>query len=131
MEIYMLVIKKEKKGKHISTEKLDLLEDVCHIGVENRTITYHTEDETYYQISTFEEMSKILEQYGYEVADRGSLINMKKITKLDTEFSRVFFDEHITNESRFATVSAANIKKIKKYLESKRESGSDPSTKPE
>lgn len=127
MEIFMLVIKKDKKNKQISTETINVLEDICHIGVENRTITYNTKDSTYYQISTFEEISTILEEHGFSVVDRGNLINLKKVTKLDTEFSRVFFDEHISNDSKFAPVSATNIKKIKKYLESRKAQGDDES----
>jgi DNA-binding LytR/AlgR family response regulator len=129
MEIFMLVIKKDKKSKQPSAEVINILDDICHIGLENRTITYHTKDETYYQISTFEEISTLLEQYGFTTVDRGNLVNLKKITKLDTEYSRVFFDDHITKESKFATVSATHLRRIKKYLEERKKQAEEPGEK--
>lgn len=120
MDIFMLVIKKDKKGNVLAVEKLNLREDVYYIGIENRILVYHTKEGSYYQINTFEEMSNVLEQFGFAVVDRGSLVNLGKVAKLDTEFSRVFFEEEVTKDSIFATVSAANFKKIRAYLESKK-----------
>lgn len=113
------VMKKIKSEKdEIEIHMLDV-SDIWYVSVDsNRFVVYHTEHEVYYQPNNMEQVLAFLKFHQFEKLDRGMVVNVKNIKSFDHEFGKVFFEENLTNESKYATVSYSKTNKLKKILES-------------
>src|SRR5690554_4584361 len=110
------VLKKEDSSVHW----IDLSK-ICFSSIDSREIAYHTSDEVYYHLKNLDELSLALGPKGFEKLDRGNLVQMSKITYYDSVYGKVFFDEVITSESDYATVSQSYIKKLEKSIDKDRD----------
>lgn len=116
------VIKKINSDKdEIEVHMLDV-SDIWYVSVDsNRFVVYHTENEIYYQPNNMEQVLAFLKFHQFEKLDRGMVVNVKNIESFDQEFGKVFFEEDIKSESKYATVSYSKAKKLKTLLDSKKE----------
>lgn len=93
------------------------IEDVIYIESGERNVVIHTMDGEYYPLmptlSTFEHHMK---PYGFNRLDRTNLVNSNKIRKYDEVRSLVFFEDHITEKSKFGTVSSSAKKLVTKMF---------------
>ncbi len=95
------------------------IDDIIFIESGERTVVIHTLDGEYYPLlptlSTFEHHMK---KYGFDRLDRTNLVNFKKIRKFDEARSLVFFEDQITEKSKYGTVSSSAKKMVmKKFRE--------------
>lgn len=93
------------------------LREVVSVQTWERSVIFHTLDGEYYpvtpKISTLE---KHLEPIGFRRLDRTNLANIHKIKKFDDELMLVFFEDTITKNSKFATVSHGEKSMVKKEI---------------
>ena len=95
---------------------LDMAE-VIYMHLEGRNIVYHTLQEQFYHLlPSLTVMAKHMEDLGFRKLDRINLVNIHQIKFLDTDQSKVFFEEPIVKESKYATVSFLNRGKHKKEI---------------
>ncbi|MFC5530147.1 LytTR family DNA-binding domain-containing protein [Cohnella yongneupensis] len=73
---------------------------------------FHTKDNLYYYPTTLEELLVILKEQGFERLDRTNLVNLNHIKAFDKKARKVYFDSPHSKDSKFATVSEANISKV-------------------
>jgi DNA-binding LytR/AlgR family response regulator len=73
---------------------------------------FHTKDAVYYYPTTLEELMVVLKDTGFERLDRTSLVNMNHVKGFDPKARKVFFDYPWNKDSKFATVSEANVRKV-------------------
>ena len=73
---------------------------------------FHTKDNLYYYPTTLEELLIILKDQGFERLDRTNLVNLNHVKEFDKKARKVYFDSPITKDSKFATVSEANLSKV-------------------
>ncbi|MEB3102438.1 LytTR family DNA-binding domain-containing protein [Ferviditalea candida] len=112
----MPVIKKTDSGK---THMVQIdLKDVLFIKIENRNIVYHTQDETYYHISTLSELEEHLFDEGFDLLDKTNLVNLNRMKHLDEKHGNIYFEEHPTKESKFASIALIKQKVMKNQLKS-------------
>lgn len=110
----MPVIKKTDSGKtHLV--QIDL-NDVLYIKIENRNIVYHTQDDTYYHISTLSELEEHLFDNGFDLLDKTNLVNMNQMMYLDEQHGNIYFEEQPTKESKFASIALIKQKVMKNQL---------------
>lgn len=105
------VIKKEDNSVHWIN-----IQDVCFSAVVNNQIVYHTRDEVYYHIKSFDELITTLSKEEFERTDRSSMVQMDQVTFYDSEYGKLFFDPVITKDSKYATVSRTYMSKVKAKL---------------
>jgi DNA-binding LytR/AlgR family response regulator len=111
------VMKKLKSDRdEIEIHMLDV-NDIWYVSVDsNRFVVYHTEHETYYQPNNMEQVLAFLRLHKFEKLDRGMVVNVKNIKHFNEEYGKVYFEEDLTNESKYATVSYSKAKKLKNKL---------------
>jgi DNA-binding LytR/AlgR family response regulator len=101
-----------------STELVLLdLNDVIYICVENRHLVYHTLDSRYEHISTLSDLEEHLYRFGFELTDKTNLVNFKKIKKLDSKQGKLYFEEHPTEDSKYATIAFIKQKIYKQEIQ--------------
>ncbi|WP_372663461.1 LytTR family transcriptional regulator DNA-binding domain-containing protein [Cohnella sp.] len=96
------------------TEVIELdLDEVIFVDSQDRFIVFHTIEGIYYpvlpKLSTLETQ---LGHLGFRRLDRTNLVNTNKIKHYDHERSLVFFDDSITKNSKYATISASEKSKL-------------------
>lgn len=73
---------------------------------------FHTKDDLYYYPTTLEEILVILKDQGFERLDRTNLVNLNHVKEFDKKARKVYFESPISKDSKFATVSEANLSKV-------------------
>lgn len=73
---------------------------------------FHTMDNLYYYPTTLEELLVILKEQGFERLDRTNLVNLNHIKAFDKKARKVYFESPHNKDSKFATVSEANLSKV-------------------
>lgn len=73
---------------------------------------FHTMDNLYYYPTTLEELLGILKEQGFERLDRTNLVNLNHVKAFDKKTRKVYFDSPYNKDSKFATVSEANLSKV-------------------
>lgn len=113
------VIKKPKNvNAEIEFHMLDV-NDIWYVGVDShKFVVYHTEHDKFYQPSNMEQVLAFLKSHQFEKLDRGMIVNVGNIKHFDQEFGKVFFEQDITNDSKYATVSFSKARKLKDLLDS-------------
>lgn len=108
----------DREGKSCLVE----VEDIIAVKPTADGPEFHTKDNLYYYPTTLEEILIILKEQGFERLDRTNLVNLNHIKSYDKKARKVYFDSPITKDSKFATVSEANIGKVE-YLAKEEQSG--------
>lgn len=94
------------------------MKDVIFLDVEGRNIVYHTHQEQFYHLfPSLAVMTKHTEDLGFRKLDRINLVNIHQIKQLDVDHSKVFFEEPVLKESKYATVSFLNRGRNKKEIQ--------------
>ncbi len=94
------------------------MNEVIFLNVEGRNIVYHTHQEQFYHLfPSLAVMTKHTEDLGFRKLDRINLVNVNQIKLLDTDHSKVFFEEPIIKQSKYATVSFLNRGRNKKEIQ--------------
>lgn len=92
--------------------------DVDYIEIEGRKIVYHVNNEKYRHISTLSELEEHLTHEGFDMLDKTNLVNLHKVVAFDEQQGKVFFQEPVTEKSKYATVALIKQKMIKKEMKS-------------
>ena len=73
---------------------------------------FYTQDAMYYYPTTLEELLVVLKDDGFERLDRTNIVNMNQAKAFDPKARKVYFEHPWSGDSKFATVSEANVKKV-------------------
>jgi DNA-binding LytR/AlgR family response regulator len=73
---------------------------------------FYTKDGMYFYPTTMEEMLLMYKDKGFERLDRTNLVNMNQVKAYDPKVRKVYFDDPWSKDSKFATVSEANVSKV-------------------
>lgn len=93
------------------------MKDVLYIHTEDRTILYHTHEGIYYHLlPSLSKLSNNFKKIGFTRLDRTNLVNTCQIRHFDMHHGKVFFEEQITKNSKFTTVSFFNKTKLQKDI---------------
>ena len=88
------------------------LEDIIAIKPTADGPEFYTMDGMYYYPTTLEELLAILKERGFERLDRTNLVNLNHVKVFDKKARKVYFESPISKDSKFATVSEANLSKV-------------------
>lgn len=93
------------------------MKDVLYMHIEDRTVVYHTlKDQFYHLLPSLTVMNHQTEAFGFRKLDRINLVNIHQIKYLDDAHGKVYFEEDIKKDSKFATVSFLNKGKRSKEI---------------
>jgi DNA-binding LytR/AlgR family response regulator len=73
---------------------------------------FYTKDDMYLYPTTLEELLILFKDMGFERLDRTNIVNLNHVKAFDPKARKVYFEEPWTKESKFATVSEANVSKV-------------------
>jgi len=110
----MPVLRKLKDGT--SEMVLIDIEDVLYINIENRSIVYHTREETFHHLSTLSDLDEYLGDQGFDMLDKTNIVNMSQVKYLDETNGNIYFDEEPNKGSPFASVAFIKQKVLKKEI---------------
>jgi DNA-binding LytR/AlgR family response regulator len=99
---------------------LDRDGNVCAVNVEELISIrptadgpeFYTRDTMYFYPTTLEELQNLFKDAGFERLDRTNLVNLNHVKAYDPKARKVYFDDPWTENSKFATVSEANVSKV-------------------
>lgn len=91
-------------------------EEICYISMDERVITYHTKVDVFYNLSKLEDVILFFNPQGYEKVDRGNVANLTAVTCFDSTHGKIYFDETITRDSKYATLSPVYLKRLRQLL---------------
>ncbi|MFD2670799.1 LytTR family transcriptional regulator DNA-binding domain-containing protein [Marinicrinis sediminis] len=112
--MHIPVLKELENG---TTELVMLdLNDVIYICLERRNILYHTENEQFWHISTLSDWEEHLYHRGFELTDKTNLVNFNRIKKMDGKQGKIYFDEHPSEQSKYATIAFIKQKLYNKKI---------------
>jgi DNA-binding LytR/AlgR family response regulator len=92
------------------------LNEVDYMEIEGRKIVYYINNEKYRHISTLSEMEEYLSEHGFDMLDKTNLVNLNRVVKFDDSQGKVYFQETVTPQSKFATVAYIKQKMIRKEM---------------
>lgn len=92
------------------------LSDVLYICYEGSRLVYHTENDSYYQVTSLQEYEQHLKELSYEKLDRPYLVNMEKVKKFDKNRRIVYFTSHPDKNSKYVTVASLKVHLLKSYI---------------
>jgi DNA-binding LytR/AlgR family response regulator len=75
----------------------------------------YTKDAVYYFPSTLEEFQILFEEFGFVKLDRTNLVNLNNVQVFDSKARKVYFEYPWSENSKFATVSEANVHKVERF----------------
>ncbi|MFC4599580.1 LytTR family transcriptional regulator DNA-binding domain-containing protein [Cohnella hongkongensis] len=73
---------------------------------------FQTKDAMYYYPTTLEELMIVLKDVGFERLDRTNIVNLNLVEAFDPKARKVYFEQPWSSDSKFATVSEANVSKV-------------------
>jgi DNA-binding LytR/AlgR family response regulator len=82
---------------------------------------FDTMDATYYYPTTLEELHLLFKDIGFERLDRTNLVNLNHVKAFDPKARKVFFEHPYHKDSKFATVSEANVHKVNHLIREKKD----------
>ena len=110
----MTVLKLRSDG---STELACIsLLDVDYMEIEGRKIVYHVDQEKYRHISTLSELEDHLAVQGFDMLDKTNLVNLNRVASFDETQGKVYFQDPVTNYSKYATVALIKQKLIRREM---------------
>ncbi len=86
--------------------------DIISIRPTTNGPEFYTQDAMYYYPTTLEELMIVLNDDGFERLDRTNIVNMNQVKAFDPKARKVYFEHPWSGDSKFATVSEANVKKV-------------------
>ena len=90
--------------------------DVDFMEIEGRKIVYHVDAVKYRHISTLSELEEHLGSEGFDMLDKTNLVNLNRVASFDADQGKVFFQDPVTNESKYATVALIKQKLIRREI---------------
>jgi len=110
----MTVLKLQADG---STELACIsLHDVDYMEIEGRKIVYHVGQQKFRHISTLSELEEHLGLEGFDMLDKTNLVNLNRVASFDESQGKVYFQEPVTGNSKYATVALIKQKLIKREM---------------
>ncbi|TFE23527.1 LytTR family transcriptional regulator DNA-binding domain-containing protein [Cohnella luojiensis] len=105
------------------TEQIRLLDrdgNPCTVNIEDLIAIkptadgpeFYTKDSMYFYPTTMDELLILFKNKGFERLDRTNLVNMNHVKTFDPKARKVYFEHPVTQDSKFATVSEANVSKV-------------------
>jgi len=88
------------------------VEDLIAIKPTSDGPEFYTKDNMYFYPTTLEELLVLFKDLGFERLDRTNVVNMNHVKAFDPKARKVYFEQPWTNDSKFATVSEANVSKV-------------------
>ncbi|MFC5402856.1 LytTR family transcriptional regulator DNA-binding domain-containing protein [Cohnella soli] len=73
---------------------------------------FYTKDGMYFYPTTLDELLILFKDLGFERLDRTNVVNMNHVKSFDPKARKVYFEHPVTKDSKFATVSEANVSKV-------------------
>ncbi|XID93319.1 LytTR family transcriptional regulator DNA-binding domain-containing protein [Paenibacillaceae bacterium WGS1546] len=73
---------------------------------------FYTKDSMYFYPTTLEELLILFKDTGFERLDRTNLVNLNHVKAFDPKARKVYFEHPWSKDSKFATVSEANVSKV-------------------
>jgi DNA-binding LytR/AlgR family response regulator len=105
------------------TEQIRLLDrdgNPCTVNIEDLIAIkpsadgpeFFTKDDKYFYPTTLDELLILFKESGFERLDRTNIVNMNHVHSFDRKARKVYFEHPVTEGSKFATVSEANVSKV-------------------
>ncbi len=105
------------------TEQIRLLDrdgNLCYVSIEDLIAIkptsdgpeFYTKDGMYFYPTTSDELLNMFKDLGFERLDRTNLVNMNRVKAFDPKARKVYFEHPWSKDSKFATVSEANVSKV-------------------
>jgi DNA-binding LytR/AlgR family response regulator len=91
-------------------------EEICYISMDERVIAYHTKEDVFYSLSKLEDVIHFFNPKGYEKVDRGNVANLAAVTYFDSTHGKIYFDETIASDTKYATLSPVYLKRLRQLL---------------
>lgn len=98
----------DRDGKPCSVN----IEDLISIKPTTDGPEFYTKDGMYFYPTTLDELLILFKDLGFERVDRTNLVNMNHVKSFDPKSRKVYFEHPVTKDSKFATVSEANVSKV-------------------
>jgi DNA-binding LytR/AlgR family response regulator len=73
---------------------------------------FYTKDSMYFYPTTLDELLILFKDLGFVRLDRTNLVNMNHVKSYDPKARKVYFENPVSSDSKFATVSEANVSKV-------------------
>lgn len=108
-----------RDGSNGGKGKLHLLNvsEICNITTDGRLLIFETQDQIYYTLATLDEIGKLFAPlFGFSKIDRSNYVQTDLIKCYDSVMRKVYFEEPVTSNSKFATISERKVSYIKKLL---------------
>ncbi|MFC5701252.1 LytTR family transcriptional regulator DNA-binding domain-containing protein [Cohnella faecalis] len=115
----------DRNGKPVVIE----MNDVLSVTSTSDGPVFHTRVGQLYYPTTLEELQTAYSVAGFERLDRTNLVNLNQVQAFDQKARRVYFDNPWDKESKFATVSEANVHKVE-HLTKEETAAYKPARKP-
>ncbi len=90
--------------------------DVDYMEIEGRKIVYHVDQEKYRHISTLSELEEHLAVQGFDMLDKTNLVNLNRVASFDETQGKVYFQDPVTGNSKYATVALIKQKLIRREM---------------
>lgn len=93
------------------------LVDICSITTDGRHLILDTVEGTYHMLGTLDEVGEYLAPaIGLKKIDRVNYIHPDKVTYYDSLYRKIYFDETITDNSKFATIAHRYMNVVESLL---------------
>jgi hypothetical protein len=91
-------------------------EETTHISIHGKTVSIHIGNDEFILPTSFDDWIKCLEPLGLTQVDRNCAVINSKIRNIDLDDLKIYFDDKISNDSKYATISNAKYKGLKDFL---------------
>jgi DNA-binding LytR/AlgR family response regulator len=105
------------------------VEDIVAIRPTADGPEFYTKDDMYFYPTTMEELQSLFKDIGFERLDRTNLVNLHHVMAFDPKARKVYYEYPYSKDSKFATVSEANVSKVE-HLAKEQEASYKPARKP-
>ncbi|RKP54024.1 hypothetical protein D7Z26_11585 [Cohnella endophytica] len=82
---------------------------------------FYTKDGMFFYPTTLDELLILFKDLGFERLDRTNIVNMNHVKSFDPKARKVYFEHPVTKDSKFATVSEANVGKVEHLAKEQKE----------
>ncbi len=114
-EIRIPVLQRHDSGE--SEIVLIKIVDICSITTDGRHLVLDTVEGTYHMMATLDDVGEHLApMLGLEKIDRVNYIQPSKVTYYDSLYRKLYFDETISSQTKFATYSQRYMKMVESML---------------
>lgn len=98
------------------------VDDILFLETSQSRIVVHTKDGVYYVPNTLERWMRAFDSVGqqFEMVDRCSIANLKRVTRLDPVWCRLYFDDGSSEGAKPCNVARRHYRKVAKKIEEMR-----------